>query len=223
VGRRIACNEATFGSTRAARTGIVPPDMAEPSIPPAGVPDSDNTKYGIVALVLLLGTCGLVAWKMKGDSPTTTSVPTVTAPTALPPITRRDEPEAPPPPDPVATVKATGNGTAVANNGGGGGPSGCTPKCTGSAGDDLVGALAQRGRMARRCYERELANDPKLSMRMTMNVRVGSNGSTCSATPSGESGSIGACVANFYRTGGFPPAKGGCAEVNVPLNFVPGK
>jgi hypothetical protein len=196
--------------------------MAQPSIPPAGVPDSDNKKYGIVALVLLLGTCGLVAWKMKGDQTTTGTTTTATVPSALPPIIRRDEPEAPPPPEPVPTGKASGNGTAVANNGGGG-PSGCTPKCNGTAGDDLVGALSQRGRMARRCYERELSNDPKLTLRMTMNVRVGTNGSTCSATPSGESGSIGTCVANFYRNGGFPPAKGGCAEVNVPLNFVPGK
>ena len=82
-------------------------------------------------------------------------------------------------------------------------------------------ALALRGRQARKCYERELANDPKLQVHMTISVTVGSNGSTCSANvTSSDSPGIASCVANFYRNGGFPPARGGCATVNVPLNYV---
>lgn len=196
--------------------------MAQPSIPPAGVPDSSNNlKYGLVALLLLLGTGGLLAWKLRGDTQPTTTLPTATGPTALPPIVRRDEPEPPPPPDPVATAKPVSTGQHVATAGGGGG---CEAKCNGKASEDLVAALQQRGRMARRCYEKELANDPKLTVRMTMNVRVSTSGATCAASmASGDNPAIGACVANFYRNGGFPPAKGGCADVNIPLNFVPGK
>jgi hypothetical protein len=215
-----AAPSSTIQIHSGAGAGILSCEMAEPSIPPAGVPNSDNTKVGVIALVLLLGTCGLVAWKMKGEKPTV-AIPSAT-PTALPSIiVRREEPDVPPPPDPVNTTKATGT---VAATPGGGGSNGCSAKCTGTASDSLVGALAQRGRMARRCYEKELANDPKLTARMTMNVHVGMDGSTCSATVvSSDSPSIGACVANFYRSGGFPGAKGGCADINVPLNFVPGK
>jgi hypothetical protein len=196
--------------------------MASPSLPPAGVPSSSNTKYGLAALLLLVPVCGIVAWKMKADQTTTTTIPSVGVPTVLPPITRRIDDDMPPP-DPVV-IKSTPTGTAVAGTNGGSVPNGCEKSCRGTAGDDLVGALAQRGRMARRCYEKELANDPKLTVRMTMNVRVGTNGSVCSASvASSDNPGIGACVANIYRNAAFPAAKGGCAEVNVPLNFVPGK
>lgn len=190
------------------------------SLPPAGVPTSGNQKYIAVAVVLLLLVGGLVWWKTR---PSETPQVNITPP-ALPTTTadpHRDDDI--PPPIAIPTVTASAAKSTVAN----GGPvsNGCDAKvCKGTAGDDLQSALALRGRQARKCYERELANDPKLSVRMTMSVRVGTNGAACSAAvASSDNPAVSACVANFFRNGGYPGAKGGCAEVNIPLNFIPGK
>jgi hypothetical protein len=195
------------------------------SLPPAGIPASGNQKYiGIAALLLLFGSC-LAYWKFRGGDQVQTTTVVQTLPSSLAPSvnSHRDDDDIPPPPDPVAVSTGTA-GQKVA------GPAGtlsngCEVRaCKGTAGDDLVASLAQRGRQARRCYEKELNNDPKLSVRMTMQVRVGTNGGACSANVvDSDNPGVAACVAGSYRTGGFPPARGGCAEVNIPLKFVPGK
>jgi hypothetical protein len=198
--------------------------MATNSLPPAGVPSSGNQKYLAVAAVLLLLGGGLAIWKFKGgEDPKPPPVPTVIATQATTRDPRRDD-DLPPPPDPVATTTASATKTA-APTGGGPASNGCDQKaCRGSAGEDLVGALQLRGRQARHCYEKELANDPKLSVHMTVSVRVGTNGATCSANvANSDNPGIAACVANYYRNGGFPGAKGGCAEVNIPLKYVPNR
>jgi hypothetical protein len=194
------------------------------SLPPAGVPASGNQKYiagVLLVLSLLLGYCGYKKFAAPDEIKTTTIVQN--APTLGPSILSHRDDDTPPPPDPIATAvptggpKTTGSASAVSN--------GCEVRaCKGAAGEDLVASLAQRGRQARRCYEKELNNDPKLSVHMTMQVRVGTNGATCSAAVSdSDNAGVSGCVANFYRNGGFPPAKGGCAEVNIPLKFVPNK
>jgi hypothetical protein len=194
------------------------------SIPPsaAGVPAGNNNKYIIIALLLLLGVGGLVAWKVsKPDAPvtvTTIIAPVVTG-TAKPAIHDDDIPAPETVPTAVASVAPKASGTAPA----GGGGNGCPASCNGSVGDDLKAALALRGRQARKCYERELANDPKLSVHMTMSVRVSGNGTVCSASvASSDNQTVSTCVANQFR-GNFPAVKGGCADINVPLNFVPNR
>lgn len=190
------------------------------SLPPAGVPTSGNQKYIAVAVVLLLLVGGLVWWKTRSTETPQVSVTPPTVPTQTADPHRDDDI---PPPIAIPTVTASAAKSAVAN--GGPASNGCEAKvCKGSAGDDLQSALALRGRQARKCYERELANDPKLAVRMTMSVRIGTNGAACAANvASSDNPTVSACVANFFRNGGYPGAKGGCAEVNVPLNFIPGK
>ena len=191
------------------------------SIPPsaAGVPSSGNGKYAIIALLLVGGIGGLAAWKFTKKDPAAI-VTTVTAPETAKPIVRDDD-MAPPP---EAITAATAAPTAKATATGGGGGTGCPSSCGGSAGSDLQAALALRGRQARKCYERELANDPKLAVHMTMAVRVSSTGAACSANvANSDNPAVAACVANVFRSGGFPAAKGGCADVNIPLNFVPNR
>jgi hypothetical protein len=29
------------------------------------------------------------------------------------------------------------------------------------------------------------------------------------------------CVVYYFRGANFPPPKGGCADINIPINFVP--
>jgi hypothetical protein len=192
------------------------------SIPPsaAGVPSSGNKNYIIIALLLLLGVGGLGAWKFsqKDPPPVAPVVTTVAAPaTTKPKVREEDLP--PPPEDPVPTATATAKGTAgPATNGGGGG---CPASCGGTVGDDLRAALAMRGRQARRCYTKALELDAKATVHMTMSVRVSSSGGVCSVNvASSDNPQVAACVSNSFRSGGYPAPKGGCVDVNVPLNFV---
>ena len=193
--------------------------MPASSAPPP--PPASNGKYAIVAILLLGAVGGLAFWKFRPQPPIVVGPVPGTVTTIVQGTPHRDD-DLPPPPDPIATTTASAaKPTSTGGGGGGAVANGCTPGCRGSAGDDLQSALALRGRQARKCYERELANDPKLQVHMTISVSVGTNGSTCSANvSSSDHPGIASCVANFYRNGGFPPARGGCATVNVPLNYV---
>ena len=89
---------------------------------------------------------------------------------------------------------------------------------------DLEQALQFRVKQAHRCYDNALAQDATLKGKITVNVRVGSTGSVCNASVvSNEMGSpqVAACVAGYFRGANFPAPKGGCADVNIPINFVP--
>ena len=96
--------------------------------------------------------------------------------------------------------------------------------CYGSITEDLESALGGKCRLARRCYETELANNPDLKGRVSVRVHVASNGALCSATvESDETGSphMGACVASLFR-GTVPIPSAGCFEGLVPCNFIRG-
>jgi hypothetical protein len=98
-------------------------------------------------------------------------------------------------------------------------------KCGGSVGDDLSRALAFRGQQARRCYNAALAQDATLKGKVTIAVRVGTNGQVCSSSVATNelNAQVGSCAANAFRGANLPAPKGGCADVNVPLSFVPGQ
>lgn len=100
----------------------------------------------------------------------------------------------------------------------------CAPKaCTGQLTEDLANALGAKCRIARRCYEAELANNPDLKGRISLKVRVGHDGSMCSAkVDSDEMGNarLAACVAGQFRGSVPAPAGHGCIETVVPCNFV---
>lgn len=191
-----------------------------PSTPP-GVPSSGNAKYAVIALLLVAGVGGIVAWKMGQKPPE----PTVVYADAAPPppkFTGRNPDEDVPPPPPIedagdekkpaSTVKAT---------------SACDVKtCNGTSTPELEKALSFRATQARRCYNNALMQDSTLQGKVVVSVRVASDGKVCSSgIASNEMGSqqVASCVAGFFRGVNFPSPKGGCLDVNVPMNFRTGQ
>lgn len=184
---------------------------------PQGVPSGGNGKYVLLAL-LLLGAIGIIAyWKLSQTPPPPPKPPVFDA--GPPPSAKKDDDVPLPPPVEDAGVDA-GKKVTVTNAG-----TQCdVKKCSGTTGSDLETTLAFRAKQAHRCYDNALAQDPTLRGKMSIAVRIGANGSVCSVgVASNDMGSpnVANCVANYFRSGGFPAPKGGCADVNIPINFVP--
>ncbi len=103
----------------------------------------------------------------------------------------------------------------------------CAAKtCTGTTTTELEQQVAFRAKTAHRCYDQALANDSDLKGHVALKVRVGSNGAVCSAVVTDNdmgTDAVANCVANTFRASrSLPAPKGNCAEVNVPISFVPG-
>lgn len=187
--------------------------------PPTG---SSTGVYVGVAVALLAG-IGILGWRSCNPTPPPT-VPVVTPPvTPAPSSTLKiDDIPLPPPEDAGAPVQAS-TGTKVNTPG----PNPCDVKtCKGAAGSDLESALQFRAKQAHRCYDNALASDNTLQGKVTISVKIGGNGGVCGVNVvSNElsNASVAQCVANSFRSAsGFPAPKGGCVEVNLPINFKPG-
>lgn len=195
---------------------------APPPSAPAGVPPSGGGKFVVLAIVLVALIGGLVFWKTRQEPPTPEVVYVDAGP---PPATnivngRNLDEEVPlPPPEEDAGADA---GKKVAT-----GPAynPCdVKKCSGSATPELEQALGFRVKQAHRCYDNALSQDPTLKGKLTVNVRIASNGQVCSASvTNNELGSqqVASCVAGYFRGATFPTPKGGCIDANIPANFVP--
>ena len=192
-----------------------PPSMR----PPAGVPPSGNGKF-IVLAVLLLGVIGaIVAFKTCQKPPE----PVVVVPDAGPPPkpSQKIDDDIPPPPPIEDAGTDAGKKTTVVFTG-----NQCdVKKCTGSTNSDVESALSFRAKQAHRCYDNALSQDPTLRGKVSIAVRIGSNGQACSAgVASNELASapgVANCVAGYFRGQNFPQPRGGCVDVNIPINFVP--
>ena len=192
------------------------------SLPPAGVPDSGNAKYAILALVMVVGAGGLFAWRNASNKPVAAPLPSAllmppTAPTENPKLD--DMPPPPPPAEPDAppvkqTVRYVG-ASALA---------GCDGKCTGTASTELEQAIQVRASQARRCYNQALSTDSSLKGHVSIAVRVGPTGNLCSSNvASNDMGSavVANCAANMFRAAqGYPSPHGGCVDVKVPLGVL---
>jgi hypothetical protein len=189
----------------------------KPSIPPAGVP-SGNGKYIALAVVLLLLLGGVVffAKSRKGGE---TVVQTFDAGPPPGPTSARnpddDIPLPPPVEDAGPAEKPKVAATKFDNQ--------CGAKtCSGAATSDLETALAFRAKQAHRCYDNALAADPTLRGKMSVTVRIGANGQVCSANVGqNDLPTITNCVLNSFRGQNMPAPRGGCADVAIPINFVP--
>ena len=196
------------------------PSQAPPPSSPPGVPSNGGGKYVIVAVLLLGAIGGTVAWKMSqkpveqqvvldaGSPREVASGRDLDEEIPLPPSLPEAGPEEP---EPIKKASAPVNQCDA-------------KKCVGSSGQELEGALAQRVRQSHRCYDNALAQDPTLTGKITVAVRVGSNGQACSASiASNDMGSsqVASCVTGYFRGVNFPAPKGGCVDVNIPINFVP--
>lgn len=173
--------------------------------------------------VVLLGAIGaVVAWKMSQPPPTPPIVYVDAAPPP-PPLGRNPDDDVPLPPPIEDAGSDAGKKvvvTQLAN-------SQCeVKKCTGSTSSDLENTLQLRVKQARRCYNSALEQDPTLSGKVTVAVRVGATGQVCSTSvASNEMSSphVAQCVASYFRGANFPAPKGGCVDVNIPINFVRGQ
>lgn len=195
-----------------------------PSLQPTGVPTGGNGKYIAIALLLFGGIGAVIVWKMM-NKPETPTTPVTVFDAGLPPpkpTGRNPDEDVPPPPvaedagedsgkKPVATTVKADNGCEA-------------KKCTGAASSEIEQALSFRAKQAHRCYDQALAQDSSLRGKVSIALRIGNNGSVCSAgVASNEMGSstVASCVANYFRGSNFPSPKGGCVDVNIPINFVP--
>ena len=188
--------------------------------PPTG---GGNAKYAVVAILLLGGMVGLWLWRSSSDKPQTIVIKAPDANAPIPARTNEDD-DVPPPPPIIDAGPDTG--TKLMSNNGGGGAVCNAAKCSGAATGDLESALAFRAKQAHSCYDSALANDSSLKGKISISVRVASNGQVCSASVASNdmgSAAVAQCVANKFRqTGLFPAPKGGCIDATVPMNFVPG-
>jgi hypothetical protein len=192
-----------------------PPSLGSP----AGVPPSGNTKYVVIALVLLGVVGALIASRSCGSG--SEQVVNQPPPADAAPVATRnpdDDVPLPPPvedaaPDPKKKVVYTVIGAQ------------CDAKtCTGKSTAEIERALAFRASRAQRCYNTALTNDPTLKGHVTIAVRVGANGTICSANVTSNeiaNPSVANCAAGQFRGQPIPAPKGGCLDVNVPINFVP--
>jgi hypothetical protein len=173
-----------------------------------------------VVAVLLLGIIGgLVIWKLTQKPPEPVTIVQDAGPPP-PPVRSVREDDIPLPP-PVEDAGPDGGKKNVVVGVMG---SGCDRACGGARTSELENALAFRAKQAHRCYDTALAQDSSLKGRVTIAVKVGANGSVCSAgVASNDMGSPGVanCVANYFRGISLPSPRGGCLDANVPISFVP--
>ena len=193
--------------------------MAETTPPPPKSGGSGPIIIAAVLMLLLIG--GLIVWKVTGSTdtpkPVASAANTATAQPAL------DEPP-PPPPPPVVEDAGQPEDKPKVKVASGSSP--CSKACTGSASGGLQSALSGRAAQSRGCYETALRNNATLEGTITVAVKVGPDGSVCGARVVADGlhdPGVTNCVINKFAGAKLPPAQGGCAEVNVPLRFMPKK
>src|SRR5688572_13320378 len=187
---------------------------------PAGVPPS-NAKYVLVAVIIIGAIGAAIAFKLCQKPPPPPPPPVFDAGPVTKPTGRNPDEDVPLPPviedaGPDVKTKITYvPGTASQCD---------AKKCGGASTGELETMLQFRVKQAHRCYDNALAQDPTLRGKVSIAVRVGANGSVCSAAvASNDMGSpqVANCVTGYFRGANFPPPKGGCADINIPINFVP--
>jgi hypothetical protein len=192
--------------------------MAETTPPP---PKSGSGPIIIAAVLMLFLIGGLIVWKVMGSGDTPKPpTPVATAASAAQPAL--DEPPPPPPPPPEEDAgkpdeKVPEKKVAT-------GPNPCSKECSGSPSAALSSALSGRAGQSRSCYEKALSSNATLEGTLTIGVRVGLGGQVCGARVVADGlhdPGVANCVVNRFLSSTFPAPQGGCAEVNVPLRFMP--
>jgi len=181
--------------------------------PAAGVPSGGNGKFILLALLLIGGVGGVIVWgKSRSEPP----APVGPIPSSAFPSHKAED--SVPPPVVVEDSGAPAPKVAAAPT------NGCEKTCNGTATPEIETALQQRAKQSRVCYDKALATDPTLKGKMSLSVKIGSNGSVCSVSVgSNDIGNdfIAQCATNLFRTSAFANPKGGCVEATIPLNFQP--
>ncbi len=195
-----------------------PPSSMRPA---QGVPSGGNGKFILLAVLLVGAIVAVVSWKTCQKPAGPVVVYAEAGPGPGP--TKNPDEDIPPPPvieeAGVDAGKKPNNGTVFT------GTQCDVKKCTGLSTSDIETALAFRAKQSHRCYDNALAQDPTLRGKISIAVRIGANGTTCSAgVASNElanAPAVASCVVSNFRGQAFPAPKGGCVDVNIPINFVP--
>ncbi len=193
-----------------------PPSMR----PPAGVPPSGNGKFIALAVLLIGVIAAVIAWR-SCQKPADPVVVVTQDAGPLPRPTKSADDDIPPPIPVEDASTDAGKKVIVVFTG-----NQCdAKKCGGSSTSEIETALSFRAKQAHRCYDNALAQDPTLRGKVSIAVRIGSNGQGCSAgvasNDMSSAPSVANCVAGYFRGQAFPSPKGGCVDVNIPINFVP--
>jgi hypothetical protein len=193
--------------------------MAETTPPPPKSGGSGPIIIAAVLMLLLIG--GLIVWKVTGNTEEPKPNAPVAAATTATPTLDEPPPPPPPPPPPEESAKPEEKKVKVAV-----GPNPCAQACTGNATSALTSALSGRAAQSRSCYEKALSSNATLAGTLTVGVKVGPGGQVCSARVVADGlhdPGVSNCVVNRFLSSSFPAPQGGCAEVNVPLRFMPKK
>lgn len=192
--------------------------MAETTPPP---PKSGSGPIIIAAVLMLLLIGGLIVWKVTSSGEAPKEKTPVAVATTAEPVLDSPPPPPPPPPPPEESAKPEDKGPKKV---GSTGPNPCSQVCSGSPSAALSSALSGRAGQSRSCYEKALSSNATLEGTLTIGVKVGAGGQVCSARVVADGlhdPGVSNCVVNRFMGATFPAPEGGCAEVNVPLRFMP--
>lgn len=124
---------------------------------------------------------------------------------------------------PAAAVSATTapSDTSVPDAAPAADPRACLGKCQGRALPELGVALQARAAEGRRCYTEALRANPTLEGRTRVSLRIGADGSVCSAAvkTSDMPADVNDCLLGLLRRQTYPAPSGGCIDAEVPLSF----
>jgi outer membrane biosynthesis protein TonB len=191
--------------------------MPETSIPPTPKHHGGGAFIGAVIL-MLFAMGGLLYWKFGGkDAP-------AVSPSAFATTTGPRFDEAPPPPPPIEPDAGKKDLPAKKRLVASSGPSPCGATCSGDVPLALRGALTAAASSVCGCYERALRQNQMLQGKVLVSVKVGQHGNACGASLVSDTlgdPSVASCVLQKFRSGTFPPPIGGCADIKVPISFMP--
>ncbi|HTV17933.1 MAG TPA: AgmX/PglI C-terminal domain-containing protein [Polyangiaceae bacterium] len=213
--------------------------MQSPSLPPE-IPKRSLAPLWIgVGAVLALGG---VLWGVLPSSskPEPKAAPSVAATSEAPepapvPAAHVADPAPPPPPPlehalpPPPRVGAIPAQAAAAPAAAGAQPArrdpSCVDPCKGRETPELLSALRSKAGQARSCYERALSNNSMLSGKLEVALRVGASGAACSASVASDTlgdAAVKSCAVARFLGVTYPKPIGGCVDISVPMNFMPG-
>ena len=96
--------------------------------------------------------------------------------------------------------------------------------CPGSAPDALIEAIRSHAAEARACYETALKQTPTLSGRMSLQLRIRHDGTSCQVrvlqNELSDNKTLMPCVRGVLEVN-YPKPQSGCVELVLPLRFVP--
>jgi hypothetical protein len=176
--------------------------------------------YVVLTVVMLMSIGAMLLFKLtRRPAP----VPPPPPPTPIAAATATPPPPPPPPPPPVPTASADAAPAtrglkpkrSVAE---------CAGECEGRVTGPLTSALHAKGGQARGCYERALRQNSTLEGKVSVQVRVSSDGQVCGAAVTADTirdPGVTSCILQLFRSGRFPRPTEGCVDVNVPMSFVP--